>query len=187
MHHRGYINFQYATPIVAQCKEKTQKDKKRRGARSFKDSNVKIVHTWWVKTRRIKINVNKIQFIVILILTFTKHLTSFTRLNTLREISVVNGPFPSSVMTIEAVQKDLVKATYGAVTIWMKFSVRMFQQMVLHVLYLEKGNGNVLCHLPEKRFFGLKNKWNSLFSLALAVVDNWHRNFRLCYKFRNCC
>lgn len=150
MHHRSYINFQYATPIVAQCKEKTQKDKKIRGARSFKDSNVKIVHTWWVKTRRIKINVNKIQFIVILILTFTKHLTSFTRLNTLTEISVVNGPFPSSVLTIEAVQKDLVKATYGAVTIWMKFSVRMFLQMVLHVLYLEKGNGNALLSFARK-------------------------------------
>ena len=33
----------------------------------------------------------------------------------------------------------------------MKFSVRMFGQMVLHVLYLEKGNGNVLYHLSEKR------------------------------------
>ena len=33
----------------------------------------------------------------------------------------------------------------------MKFSVRIFRQMVLHVLYLEKENGNVLYHLPEKR------------------------------------
>ena len=33
----------------------------------------------------------------------------------------------------------------------MKFSVRMFRQMVLHVLYLERENGNVLYHLPEKR------------------------------------
>ena len=39
----------------------------------------------------------------------------------------------------------------GALTIWMKFSLRMFWQMVLHVLYLEKENGNVLYHLPEKR------------------------------------
>ena len=27
----------------------------------------------------------------------------------------------------------------------------MFRQMVLHVLYLEEENGNVLYHLPEKR------------------------------------
>ena len=33
----------------------------------------------------------------------------------------------------------------------MKFSVRMFPQMVLHALYLEKENGNVPYHLPEKR------------------------------------
>ena len=33
----------------------------------------------------------------------------------------------------------------------MKFSVRMFRQMVMHVLYLEKENGNVLYLLPEKR------------------------------------
>ena len=33
----------------------------------------------------------------------------------------------------------------------MKFSVRMFRQMVLHILFLEKENGNVLYHLPEKR------------------------------------
>ena len=33
----------------------------------------------------------------------------------------------------------------------MNFLVRMFRQMVLHVLYLEKENGNVLYHLPEKR------------------------------------
>ena len=33
----------------------------------------------------------------------------------------------------------------------MKFSVRMFRQMVLHVLYLERENGNVPYHLPEKR------------------------------------
>ena len=33
----------------------------------------------------------------------------------------------------------------------MKFSVRMFPQMVLHVLYLEKENKNVPYHLPEKR------------------------------------
>ena len=33
----------------------------------------------------------------------------------------------------------------------MKFSVRMFRQMALHVLYLERENGNVPYHLPEKR------------------------------------
>ena len=33
----------------------------------------------------------------------------------------------------------------------MKFSVRMFRHMVLHVLNLEKRNGNVLYHLSEKR------------------------------------
>ena len=33
----------------------------------------------------------------------------------------------------------------------MKFSLRMFRQMVLHVLYLEKENGNVPYHLPEIR------------------------------------
>ena len=32
----------------------------------------------------------------------------------------------------------------------MKFSVTLFRQMVLHVKYLEKENGNVLYHLPEK-------------------------------------
>ena len=32
----------------------------------------------------------------------------------------------------------------------MKVSVKMFRQMVLHVLYLEKENGNVPYHLPEK-------------------------------------
>ena len=33
----------------------------------------------------------------------------------------------------------------------MKFSVRIFRQLVLHVLYLEKENGNVLYHLPVEK------------------------------------
>ena len=40
----------------------------------------------------------------------------------------------------------------------MKFSVRMFRQMVLHVLYLERENGNVLYHLPEKRVFPIEKQ-----------------------------
>ena len=48
----------------------------------------------------------------------------------------------------------------------MKFSVRMFRQMVLHVLYLEKENGNVPYHLQEKRV------------VPLVIVDKSYRNFR---------
>ena len=47
----------------------------------------------------------------------------------------------------------------------MKFSVRMFLQMVLHVLYLEKGNGNVLNHLSEKRVVPVEKQMKrSIFS-----------------------
>ena len=47
----------------------------------------------------------------------------------------------------------------------MKFSVRMFRQMVLHVLYLEKGNGNVLYHLSEKRVVPVEKQMKrSIFS-----------------------
>ena len=47
----------------------------------------------------------------------------------------------------------------------MKFSVRMFRQMVLHGLYLEKENGNVLYHLPEKRVVPVEKQMKrSLFS-----------------------
>ena len=47
----------------------------------------------------------------------------------------------------------------------MKFSVRMFRQMVLHVLYLEKGNGNVPYHLPEKRVVQVEKQMKrSIFS-----------------------
>ena len=42
----------------------------------------------------------------------------------------------------------------------MKFSVRMFRQMVLHVLYLEEENGNVLHHLPEKRVVPVEKQRN---------------------------
>ena len=47
----------------------------------------------------------------------------------------------------------------------MKFSVRMFPQMVLHVLYLEKENGNVPYHLPEKRVVPVEKQMKrSIFS-----------------------
>ena len=47
----------------------------------------------------------------------------------------------------------------------MKFSVRMFRQMVLHVLHLEEENGNVLHHLPEKRVVPVKKQMEqSIFS-----------------------
>ena len=53
----------------------------------------------------------------------------------------------------------------GVLSIWMKFLVRMFWWMVSHILYLEKGNGDVLYHLPEKWFVPDENqiKW-SIFS-----------------------
>ena len=60
----------------------------------------------------------------------------------------------------------------------MKFSVRMFRQMVLHVLYLEKENGNVPYHLPEKRVVPIEKQMNGIFSLALVIVDKRYRNFR---------
>ena len=41
----------------------------------------------------------------------------------------------------------------------------MFRQMVLHVLYLEKENGNVLYHLPEKRVVQVEKQMKrSMFS-----------------------
>ena len=47
----------------------------------------------------------------------------------------------------------------------MKFSLRMFRQMVLHVLYLEKENGNVPYHLPEKRVVPVEKQMKrSIFS-----------------------
>ena len=47
----------------------------------------------------------------------------------------------------------------------MTFSVRMFPQMVLHVLHLEKENGNVLYHLPEKRVVPVEKQMKrSIFS-----------------------
>ena len=46
----------------------------------------------------------------------------------------------------------------------MKFSVGMFPQMVLHVLYLEKENGNVPYHLLEKRVPVEKQMKRSIFS-----------------------
>ena len=47
----------------------------------------------------------------------------------------------------------------------MNFLVRMFRQMVLHVLYLEKENGNVLYHLPEKRVVPVERQMKrSIFS-----------------------
>ena len=47
----------------------------------------------------------------------------------------------------------------------MKFSVRIFRQLVLHVLYLEKENGNVLYHLPEKRVVPVEKQMKrSIFS-----------------------
>ena len=62
-------------------------------------------------------------------------------------------------------QKSCTKPSLRALTIWMKFSVRMFRQMVLHGLYLEKENGNVLYHLPEKRVVPVEKQMKrSLFS-----------------------
>ena len=47
----------------------------------------------------------------------------------------------------------------------MKFSVRMFRQMVLHILFLEKENGNVLYDLPEKRVVRVEKQMKrSIFS-----------------------
>ena len=60
----------------------------------------------------------------------------------------------------------------------MKFSVRMFRQMVLYVLYLEKENGNVLYHLPEKRVVLVEKQTKRSISLAIVIVDKWYRNFR---------
>ena len=40
----------------------------------------------------------------------------------------------------------------------MKFSVRMFRQMVLRVLYLERENGNAPYHLPEKRVVSIEKQ-----------------------------
>ena len=49
----------------------------------------------------------------------------------------------------------------------MKFSVRMFPQMVLHVLYLENENGNVPYRLPEKRVVPVEKQMKrSIFSGA---------------------
>jgi len=50
----------------------------------------------------------------------------------------------------------------GAPSIWMKFLVRMYWWMVPHILYLAKGNGDVLYHLPEKQFVPDENhvKWS---------------------------
>ena len=43
--------------------------------------------------------------------------------------------------------------------------MRMFQQIVLHVLYLEKENGNALYHLPEKRVIPVEKQMKrSIFS-----------------------
>ena len=50
--------------------------------------------------------------------------------------------------------------------------------MVLHVLYLEKENGNVPYHLPEKRVVPIEKQMNGIFSLALVIVDKRYRNFR---------
>ena len=60
----------------------------------------------------------------------------------------------------------------------MKFSVRMFPQMVLHVLYLEKENGNVPYHLPEKRVVPVEKQMKRSIFLALVIVDKWYRHFR---------
>ena len=47
----------------------------------------------------------------------------------------------------------------------MKFSVRMLRPMVLHVLYFEKGNGNVLYHFSEKRVVPVQKQMKrSIFS-----------------------
>ena len=47
----------------------------------------------------------------------------------------------------------------------MIFSVKMFRQMVLHVLHLERENGNVLYHLPEKRVVPIEKQMKrSIFS-----------------------
>ena len=47
----------------------------------------------------------------------------------------------------------------------MKSSARMFPQMVLHILNLEKENGNVLYHLPEKRVVPVEKQMKgSIFS-----------------------
>ena len=47
----------------------------------------------------------------------------------------------------------------------MKFSLKVFRQMVLHVLHLEKENGDVLYHLPEKRVVLVKKQMKrSIFS-----------------------
>ena len=40
----------------------------------------------------------------------------------------------------------------------MKFSVRMFRQIVLRVLYLERENGNAPYHLPEKRVVSIEKQ-----------------------------
>ena len=43
----------------------------------------------------------------------------------------------------------------------------MFRQMVLHVLYLEKENGDVLHHLPEKRVVPVEKQLKqSIFSVT---------------------
>ena len=43
--------------------------------------------------------------------------------------------------------------------------MRMFRQMVLHVLYLKKDSGSVLYHLPEKRIVPVEKQMKrSIFS-----------------------
>ena len=54
--------------------------------------------------------------------------------------------------------------------------------MVLHVLYLEKENGNVPYHLPEKRVVPVEKQMKrSIFSGTCncgQIVDKWYRNLR---------
>ena len=60
----------------------------------------------------------------------------------------------------------------------MKFSVRIFRQLVLHVLYLEKENGNVLYHLPEKRVVPVEKQMKRSIFSGTCNCGQVYRNFR---------
>lgn len=52
--------------------------------------------------------------------------------------------------------------------------------LMTHILYLAKGNGDVLYHLPEKQFVPDENhvKWSIFSSTCNCGQNQWYRNFK---------
>lgn len=57
------------------------------------------------------------------------------------------------------------------------FSVRVFRQMVLRVLFLEKGKGNVVYHLPEKRVVPVEKQMKRSIFFGTGNCGQMERKF----------